>query len=321
MLGINEISANTRHLRRAILVGAHLRMKNVICPIVALCLSAVACLLPADAKPIVVVVSDNCRRPPNVASTYYLDALAEAGHVPVLIAHCTDEARLDEALSRVDLLLMTGGEDVDPARYAETNSASHVNAERDRFDFALMSCAVRRRLPIFGICRGHQLVNVFFGGSLVQDIPAQYVPPQGVAVCRHSVGSWSEDAVNPPAHAVAIEGGSRLAATVGGAPLAVNSHHHQCVKRLAPGFRVAARAPDGVVEAIECDTYPAAGVQFHPESLVACKPKDPSFEIARLRRVLSEIGRLCESPATNYVPFAAAERRTSVENFWGQTPR
>ncbi len=120
------------------------------------------------------------------------------------------------------------------------------------------------------------------------------------------------DAVNPPAHTVAIEGGSRLAAAVGGAPLAVNSHHHQCVKRLAPGFRVAARAPDGVVEAIECDTYPAAGVQFHPESLVACKPKDPGFEIARLRRVLSEIGRLCESPATNYVPSAAAERRISV---------
>jgi putative glutamine amidotransferase len=136
-------------------------MKNVICPIVALCLAAAACLLPADAKPIVVGVSDNCRRPPNVASTYYLDALAEAGHVPVLIAHCTDEARLDEVLSRIDLLLMTGGEDVDPARYAETNSASHVNAERDRFDFALMSCAVRRRLPIFGICRGNQLVNVF----------------------------------------------------------------------------------------------------------------------------------------------------------------
>jgi GMP synthase-like glutamine amidotransferase len=120
---------------------------------------------------------------------------------------------------------------------------------------------------------------------------------------------------------VAIEGGSRLAAAIGGAPLAVNSHHHQCVKRLAPGFRVAARAPDGVVEAIECDTYPAAGVQFHPESLVACKPKDPSFEIARLRRVLSEIGRLCESPATNDISSAAAERRISVENFWEQTPR
>ena len=286
-------------------------MGKMTYPAAALCLALAASLLSADAKPLVVGVSDNCRRPPNVASTYYLDALVEAGHVPVLIARCTDEARLGEALSRVDLLLMTGGEDVAPARYSETNSASHVNAERDRFDFALMSCAVRRRLPIFGICRGHQLVNVFFGGSLVQDIPAQYVPPQGVAVCRHSVGSWSEDAVNPPAHAVAIEGSSRLAAAVGGAPLAVNSHHHQCVKQLAPGFRVAARAPDGIVEAIECDTYPAAGVQFHPESLVARKPKDPSFEIARLRRVLPEIGRLCESPATNCVPSAAAKRRIS----------
>ena len=282
---------------------------------VALCLALAACLLPADAKPLVVGVSDNCRRPPNVASTYYLDALVEAGHVPMLIAQCTDEARLDEALSRVDLLLMTGGEDVDPARYAETNYASYVNAERDRFDFALMSCAVRRRLPIFGICRGHQLLNVFFGGSLVQDIPSKYVTQRAVAACRHSVGSWSEDAVNPPAHTVAIEGGSRLAAAIGGAPLAVNSHHHQCVKRLAPGFRVAARAPDGVVEAIECDTYPAAGVQFHPESLVVCKPKDPSFEIDRLRRVISEIGRLCESPATNCVPSAAAECRISVDEY------
>ena len=171
-------------------------MRKMICTIVTLCLAAAACLLSAAAKPLVVGVSDNCRRPPNVASTYYLDALAEAGHVPVLIAHCTDEARLDEVLSRIDLLLMTGGEDIDPARYAETNSASHVNAERDRFDFALMSCAVRRRLPIFGICRGNQLVNVFFGGSLVQDIPTQYVPPQGVAACRHRVGSWSDDAVS-----------------------------------------------------------------------------------------------------------------------------
>ena len=91
-------------------------MGKMTYPAAALCLALAASLLSADAKPLVVGVSDNCRRPPNVASAYYLDALVEAGHVPVLIARCTDEARLGEALSRVDLLLMTGGEDVDPAR-------------------------------------------------------------------------------------------------------------------------------------------------------------------------------------------------------------
>jgi len=194
-------------------------------------------------------------------SEYYAECVRKTGNVPVFVPMTTNEAEIVRTLARLDVLIMTGGEDVDPARYraARSPKLGKVFAERDDFDFALMRCAVARRLPIFGVCRGVQVMNVYFGGTLWQDLPSEF-PVKDV---RHSRGDCRFGQV----HEMDVVPGSRLESAFGGGRQGVNSQHHQAVRDLAPGFRVAARATDGVVEAIESDEYPAAGVQFHPEEL------------------------------------------------------
>ena len=189
----------------------------------------------------------------------YGEALRMGGHAPVIIQYDDDTNRLEAVISRIDLLLLTGGSDVDPARYGAVPSSKlkRVLPERDRFDFTLMELARRRRLPIVGICRGGQALNVFFGGTLWQDIPSEHPGAKTNATHRGvSVG-----------HVVDVKPGSRLASVFGTKPLLVNTYHHQAVKDVAPGFIATAFAPDGVVECIEGLSYPAIGVQFHPEIL------------------------------------------------------
>jgi len=173
-----------------------------------------------------------------------------------------------DALAEVGGLLLTGGGDVDPARYGETphQTLDEVDLVRDEFEIALIAAARARDLPIFAICRGVQVLNVAAGGTLVQDIPSE-VP-----------GAVNHSLVVPPhppyelAHEVWVEKDSLLAKLlgerlVGSDTCEVNSRHHQAVKTVAPGYRVSATAPDGVIEAIE---DPAArfclGVQWHPEN-------------------------------------------------------
>ena len=175
---------------------------------------------------------------------------------------------IEEALSGADGVLLTGGDDVAPARYGEAAHPTVVEADpgRDEFELAVVRDARTRNLPIFAICRGVQVLNVAAGGTLVQDIPSQ-VP----GAVKHSL-------VVPPhppyelAHEVWVEKDSLLAKLlgerlVGSDTCDVNSRHHQAVKAVAAGYRVSATAPDGVIEAIE---DPRArfclGVQWHPEN-------------------------------------------------------
>jgi len=173
-----------------------------------------------------------------------------------------------DALADVGGLLLTGGGDVDPARYGETphQTLDEVDPVRDEFEIALIAAARARDLPIFAICRGVQVLNVAAGGTLVQDIPSEVA------------GAVNHSLVVPPhppyelAHEVWVEKDSLLAKLlgerlVGSDTCEVNSRHHQAVKTVASGYRVSATAPDGVIEAIE---DPAArfclGVQWHPEN-------------------------------------------------------
>jgi len=173
-----------------------------------------------------------------------------------------------DALAGVGGLLLTGGGDVDPARYGETphQTLDEVDSVRDEFEIALIAAARARDLPVFAICRGVQVLNVAAGGTLVQDIPSEVA------------GAVNHSLVVPPhspyelAHEVWVEKDSLLAKLlgerlVGSDTCEVNSRHHQAVKTVAPGYRVSATAPDGVIEAIE---DPAArfclGVQWHPEN-------------------------------------------------------
>ena len=242
-------------------------------------------------RPLVVGVSDRCSRPYKTQMDY-VDALERAGHAAFIIGKTKDRERMAMLLSRIDVLLLPGGEDVVTQRYGESVAGSAPpNIERDDFETMLLEEAVRQRKPIFGVCRGLQMMNVFFGGSLYQDIPTTYTPPDGAARCEHNPNTSPH--TGAPAHDVVIDKSSRLFSIVGTERLAVNSWHHQGVKKLAPGFRVSARATDGFVEAIESDEYPAAGVQFHPEASMVGRPMDSRYDLRALEEIYKNIGRLC----------------------------
>jgi len=186
---------------------------------------------------------------------------------------------VDAALEGVGGVMLTGGDDVEPSRYGESSHGTTTPAEagRDEFEIALVRAARDRHLPILAICRGVQVMNVAFGGSLVQDIPS------------HVSGGLNHNLTVPTntpytlAHEVWIEKDSLLARLLGdrvtGDSLEVNSRHHQAVKAVAPGFRVTATAPDGVIEAIEDSTLPfCLGVQWHPENFWRTGEFRPLFE-------------------------------------------
>ena len=202
-----------------------------------------------------------------IAVEDYVRAVRKAGETPVVICRTDDAAALRKVVSGVDLLILAGGEDVDPARYGEKPSPKlgGVNAVRDDFEWKLLEIAVGMEKPVLGICRGVQMMNVFFGGSLYQDIPSEF---PAAASENHNCGEWTTGK-RKYLHEIAIAPNSRLAAACGVTGAKVNSAHHQCVKRLAPGFRIAAKSSCGIIEAIESERYPAAGVQFHPEVLSA----------------------------------------------------
>lgn len=191
----------------------------------------------------------------------YAEAIRRGGNIPVVICRTAETGHIARVVAKLDLLLLPGGVDIEPRRYGEDSSPAlgKTIPERDEFDFAVLEAALARKVPVMGICRGMQLINIRFGGSLWQDLPSEF-PVKDI---RHR-----GDHVGTRCHSIAIEPGSRLAAAIGATNAVVNSMHHQAVKHLAPGFRITARAPDGVVEAIEHESLPVAGVQFHPEGLV-----------------------------------------------------
>ncbi len=200
-------------------------------------------------------IAETCGESRASVGRSYIDAVSRGGHIPVIIPNAPGS---EKWLSEVDLLLLIGGDDIDPARYGEEMlpECGDLEPERDAFEYRLLDEAVRLRKPVMGICRGEQMINVYFGGTLYQDLPSQF----DTTVCHRS----SEGA----SHCIHIEPDSRLHGLLGLDTLTVNSFHHQAVKDLAPGFRVSAFSADGTVEAIESETLPIAGVQFHPERML-----------------------------------------------------
>ncbi|HEY3359065.1 MAG TPA: gamma-glutamyl-gamma-aminobutyrate hydrolase family protein [Polyangia bacterium] len=191
----------------------------------------------------------------------YADAIRREGAevVPAPMQEATAAAPfLDGAAG----LMLIGGGDVEPARYGAGDPAGlcrHVEPRRDAFELEALARALARDLPTFGICRGHQVLAVACGGALVRDIPTE-VPGS----LRHSRPKEDLDA-----HQAALAPGSRLAGIMGAADLLVNSRHHQAVRADRPGagLRVTARAPDGVVEALESERHGfVVSVQWHPEN-------------------------------------------------------
>jgi putative glutamine amidotransferase len=191
----------------------------------------------------------------------YTDALRAAGLVPLVLPPVPEELAV-RALDGVAGLVLTGGEDMDPAYYGQAPhpAANAPHVMRDRYELALCHAARDRRVPTLAICRGVQVVNVAFGGTLVQDIPDQV---------HDAFPHAPANARGKRVHRVRIAEGSLLARAVGATEITTNSSHHQSVDRVADGLRVDARADDDVVEGVE-SADPAwwmVGVQWHPEEL------------------------------------------------------
>ena len=192
---------------------------------------------------------------------YYAEALAAAGGVPVYIALIPDRGYLTALAAQLDGLLLSGSNsDLDPSYYGEEPhpQLGSVVPERDETDLLLLELAEARALPLLAICFGMQSLNVWRGGSLIQDIGAQ-VPDH----IKHEQGQ----VFNRPSHQIKIEADSLLAQLAGGETWRVNSSHHQAIKKVGRALRVIARATDGVIEAV-VDPRPdrfVLGVQWHPE--------------------------------------------------------
>jgi gamma-glutamyl-gamma-aminobutyrate hydrolase PuuD len=185
----------------------------------------------------------------------YVRAVLAAGGLPVLIP-VVDVDLVPGLASRLDGLVITGGNDIDPACYGETwlelGQGGTLDPARDRFDIALVRYAVSSGMPLLAICRGHQVVNVACGGSLIQHLPDH------------------PDSTDPGAQQqpIRVDPASRLAQRFPSLA-ASNSYHHQAVDRLGEGVSAVAWAPDGVIEAIEIEGAPhVVSVQWHPEMLV-----------------------------------------------------
>ncbi len=182
----------------------------------------------------------------------YLRTLDAAGAMPVVLPPLGDPSAL---LDRLDGLCLSGGPDVDPSAYGASERHPELGPTEpslDAFELALAREARARRMPLLGVCRGAQALNVACGGTLHQ----------------HLAGHRQGEAATEPTHEVRVRPGSRLAALLGPGRHAVNSFHHQAVDRLGEGLRVVAHAHDGTIEAIEGDGF-LVGVQWHAETLAA----------------------------------------------------
>lgn len=189
----------------------------------------------------------------------YVHALTAAGLVPVIVPPLLDPEAACAVLDRVQGLVLTGGEDVEPARYGAAPHAKlgETDAARDVVELALIAGAERRRLPVLAICRGIQILNVALGGTLYQDLASERGGPIDHADTRAH-------------HGLKIEPRTRIHGTVGALAATVNTRHHQAIRDLAPGLRATAWAEDGVIEGVERrDGDPwTVGVQWHPEDEV-----------------------------------------------------
>ncbi len=211
----------------------------------------------------------------------YVKSVVVAEGLPYVLAPVF-QRDIPALLDRLDGLVLTGGSDVDPSIYGEEPhpQLGPVFRERDDFEIALSREAYRRDLPILAICRGHQVLNVATGGTLIQDLPSQ----QSGGSVDHDPDTQRAERV----HEVRILDGCRLRRVLEKESVGVNSFHHQAIRDLGPGLVATGWSPDGVVEAVEDPSRRfVLGVQWHPESFWR---EDPGFR-PLFRALVEEAGR------------------------------
>jgi putative glutamine amidotransferase len=206
----------------------------------------------------------------------YVAVLQRAGLTPVLVTPAHDTDAIAALIQRCAGLVLSGGDDIDPSRYGHDAipELGPVNPPRDVAECRALDAAVEMDIPILGICRGHQLLNVYFGGTLCQDIPTML----GDATSHVQVAPWGAHH-----HEVTVRLDSRLGEAVGRDRLEINSYHHQAILDVADGLEVTARADDGLIEAVESRNHRwIVGVQWHPERHEAVADEaDPNLRLFR----------------------------------------
>lgn len=210
-------------------------------------------------RPVIALISRKSEKaktfawPVVAAGVLYVEAIERAGGIPMVLPPTKNIELLESSLRRCDGVLAMGGGDVDPSIYGEEPHAEcyNVDIENDTFEIAAITRAVDLDMPMLAICRGHQVLNVAFGGSLIQHLD-------------------NTDNHKGLEHLVTVEPGSRTAAALGSTESNGYSAHHQAIKRVADTLSVVGRADDGTIEAVEhCDATWVVGVQWHPERTAA----------------------------------------------------
>lgn len=218
-------------------------------------------------KPFIAIVANFdtniFKRPCSSVPFTYTNSIEKGGGTPFIVPLTTSRSAIRQVLSRADGVLFVGGMDVNPQRYGETPGEKLMspNPELDEPQFAICEEALEMNLPLLGICRGAQVINVALGGTLVQDVPTSF--PES------DLDHMPEDQEKRfnICHQVSIEPGSALH-SIFGDTVGVNSVHHQAIKGVGQGLRVTARATDGVIEAVEHRSHPILCVQWHPELML-----------------------------------------------------
>lgn len=204
--------------------------------------------------------------PLQVTEAYFEQAVKQAGGIPLLLPQVNSKEAAGELTERLDGLVVIGGSDVAPNLYGETphKKLGAVEPQRDQSDLLYIETFMEKKLPVLGVCRGMQLLNVLQGGSLYQDLS--------------QIESWAiqhdqATAVTLPTHDVTLQKVSVLYELFAEETLSVNTVHHQALRTLGKDLKVTAMSPDGIIEAIESTTAPhILGVQWHPELLLQAKP-------------------------------------------------
>ena len=238
----------------------------------------------------------------------YMNAIALSGAVPLVLPFAMNTTIQEALLPSFDGFLLSGGQDIDPHRYGEdatSSKLSEFSPEREETEYLILNYAKRYDVPILGICRGMQAMNVSFGGTLYQDIDDQFLcvgasndpacaACQRCSLCVTATGQTPTlksshcqiDCYHAPIHEVAIASDTQLRSVLGQERIAVNSMHHQAIKEVGDGLRACAHDPEGLVEAIEAPMLDfMLGVQWHPEFFASdtMQPLFSAFADAAMR--------------------------------------
>ena len=249
-------------------------------------------------------VSDHGENASSISDTY-IQSILKAGGSPVVIPATTDGEVLRNIVANLDAVIITGGADINPLWYGEQprQTLKEVDPTRDEFELKLIKLASDRNVPLFGICRGEQLINVAFGGKLYQDIPSQ----------RESYIKHVQQLPRQFAsHTISIDPKSALAEILGKTEVGVNSYHHQAVKDLAPIFKATAYAPDSIIEAY--DAFPnktIMAVQWHPEGMT----KAGDTTMVKIFRFWMKKARVFHQAKEMHKRFASVDTHTDTP-FW-----